>query len=128
MPIREKTGKRSKEDLLYILIRTRKSSCGKPQKVYRPRHNLSKCHSVLGGVWATPIQFPMWGVPPSSPNGGYTPIQSQQGGTPSSPGHGVPPLGLDRVDLLEGKWMGVTPLPHQKQYLPPGRTWDQWNL
>ena len=56
---------------------TKKSSCGKPQEAYRPRHNLSKCHSVPdggaggtqsslnwgGGTWGNPIRTGL-GHPP----------------------------------------------------------------
>ena len=96
---------------------TGQSSCGKPQDLYRPRHNQSKHNlSRVGGLLHPDLAR---GVP--QPLMGDTRSWPGQGGTPSCPGWEGYPI----LTWLRGPQDWGTPWPGLG--CPLERTWDQWN-
>ena len=120
-------------NIFAILMLTKKSSCGKPQEVYRPRYYVFSCHpalmgnrremgypiqtggtlSSLGRGWSTTIQSQPGGGYPHQP--GYPPPH-QPDGVPQSGRMGYPHLGPGRVPPPPGGEQ--TDIPNYKYYLP----------
>ena len=99
---------------------TRKSSCGKPQQMYQPRHILSMaCPARKGWVGGTP-SLPGWGYPILCWLGGGVPHHDLHGGYPILTWPGCPPPGKGHStsgNIIRWRW-GTPPSSE--------RVWDQW--
>ena len=138
--------------LLSSKLLTRQSSCGKPQKVYRPRHNLSKRNLSRGEGGGGLVLSRQWSIQvlPLLGGGGegITPLPPPGTGVVHPPSHlglrypllgtrvplprtGLPPPQKGPGTRNLGRNLGLGYLPPKGPRTShwgtlPERTWDQW--